>query len=164
MHSVFRFKFKLHFNWQKFCTEKVQFLTLKRSLHSPKDIQREWRLGESKKRVKSLRFANIRRIKDDHFFLLPFSGKLSSVQFPFQTWQRRSTPRVNLTITYCTVLGTYATISLWSIWAAHTEFLPMWQRILSYKLFFQKGREVLIAVIFYLKNLQPPLWSKTGIC
>ena len=61
-------KLEIAFWLTEIFTEKAQFLTLKRSLHFPKYIQKEWMEGELKMRVKSLRFANFCRIKADQFF------------------------------------------------------------------------------------------------
>ena len=69
------------------------------------------------------------KLKLINFLLLPFSWKLSSTQIPFQIWRRLSTLRPTPMSTYCTVLCTYATISLWNISAACTEYLHMQEGI-----------------------------------
>ena len=61
-------KLEIAFKLKYIFTEKAQFLTLKCSLHLPKDIQREWSVGEPKIRVKSLHFANFCWIKAHQFF------------------------------------------------------------------------------------------------
>ena len=63
-------KLEIAFKLKEIHTEKSQFLTLKHILHFPKDIQREWRVGESKIRVKSLYFDNFRQIKADKFIAI----------------------------------------------------------------------------------------------
>ena len=116
-------KMEIAFKSKEICTEKAQFLTLKRSLHLPKDIQREWRVGESKYAKNPYILQISVGSKLINFSPLPFSGKMTSAKFPFQIQRMLSTLKVTPTSTYCTVLGNYATISLWSILAAHTEYL-----------------------------------------
>ena len=63
-------KLEIAFKLKYIFTEKAQFLTLKCSLHLPKDIKREWSVGEPKIRVKSLHFANFCWIKADNSFAI----------------------------------------------------------------------------------------------
>ena len=122
---------KLHLNWKKFAQKKLNFRLLNAVWISQKTSKGSGGWASQKYAWNPYILQISVGLKLINFLLLPFSRKLSSAQFPFQTQRRLSTPRVTHTSNYCTVLGTYATISFWSISAAHTEYLHMGQRISS---------------------------------
>ena len=120
---------KLHLNWMKLTQKKLNF----RLLNAVSFFQKTSKGigGWVSQKVAYNRYVlqiSI-KLKLINFSLLPFSGKLSSIQIPFQIWRRLSTLRPTPMSTYCTVLCTYATIILWNISAACTEYLHMQEGI-----------------------------------
>ena len=112
---------KIHFNWQKFAQKKLNFWLLNTVCICQKTSKGSggW---VSQKVCKNLTFCKFPSDQSWSIFRRHhLAENWAAHNSHFKLKGKVSMPRVTPKSTYCKLLGTYATISLWSILAAHTE-------------------------------------------